>query len=106
MTFSQNADVSMFWWHSDYSGGLCLDSGIDTATVSVGYKPGKPDEGGSYTYLIPTVTPSAGSFVFPINSSNLANGDYTIRIVVYDKSTKPSPNYTEVKVLVHVQINP
>jgi hypothetical protein len=107
MTFSQNVDVSMFWKHSDDSGGLCLDSGINTAAtgVSVGYRPGKPDdEGGDYIYLIPTsLTEPGGSFGFPINSSNLANGDYTIRIVVYDKSTKPSPNYTEVKVLVHVQ---
>jgi hypothetical protein len=99
-TFSQ--DVTIFWSHSDYSGGLCLDSGINTATVSVGYKPGNPDGVGDYIYLIPTsLTESGGSAIFPVSTLN--NGDYTIRIVVYDKS--PSQNYTEVKVLVHVQKN-
>jgi len=91
----------VIWWlHSD---NLVVGSGINTATVSVGYK---LEPGGYYTYLIPTVSPSGGSFVFPINSSYLANGDYTIKITVYDKSETPSPNYAEVKALVHVQKNP
>jgi len=106
MTFRENVDVSMFWLHSDDSGGLCLDSGINTTTgVSVGYKPGEPDEGGDYIYLTTSLTEFGGSFGFPINSSSLANGNYTIKIIVYDKSETPSPNYTEVKVLVHVQKN-
>ena len=103
LTFSENADVSMFWWHSDNSGGVCcFDSGINTATASVGYKPGKPDEGGTYTYLVPTVNTSGGSFVFPIKTSNLADGDYTIKVSVCDKKS-PVPNCTEVTASVHVK---
>jgi len=102
VTFRENADVSMFWWHTDDSGGLCLDTGINTATVSVGYK---LEPGGYYTYLIPTVSPSGGSFVFPIKSSTLANGDYTIKVSVCDKKS-PTPNCAEVTALLHVQKSP
>jgi len=86
-------DVVIWWLHYDNSGG----TGIAISSVSVGYKPGKPNEGGTYTYLVPTVTTSDGSFVFPASSLNI-EGWYTIKIKVCDIAT----NCTETTATVYV----
>ena len=92
-------DETIYWWQSDDSGGLCLDSGIDKAT-------GKVEITGPNGYyenltLSATITEDWGQVVFP--ASRLANGDYTIKINVCDKKS-PSPNCAnEVTALVHVQ---
>ena len=77
-SFTNNVEMS--WLHYDNSGG----SGINLNTVLVGYKPGTPDEGGTYTYVIPTsLTASGGTFIFPASSLNI-QGWYTINIRVSD----------------------
>jgi hypothetical protein len=78
VTFNQ--DVTIFWSHSDNSGGLCLDSGIDKATGRFEYT----GPNGYYEDLTPsaTITESGGQVTFPV--SRLVIGEYTIKISVSD----------------------
>jgi hypothetical protein len=73
-------DVTIFWSHSDYSGGSCRDSGINKATGRVEIT-GPNDY---YEDLTPgaTIKEGSGQVVFPV--SRLVIGEYTIKISVSD----------------------
>jgi YD repeat-containing protein len=93
-------DVTIFWSHSDNSGGSCRDSGIDKATGRVEYT--GPN---GYEDLTPsaTITESGGQVIFPV--LRLVSGTYTIKIGVCDKKS-PSPNCAEVTATVYVKATP
>jgi hypothetical protein len=89
-------DVTIYWRHSDYSGGVCcFDSGIDANTGSFEYT----DPNGNSTNLTPsaTITESGGQVIFPV--SRLVDGKYTIKIGVCDKKL----NCAEVTATVYIK---
>jgi len=98
VTFTE--DVTMYWWHSDNSGGLCRDSGINTNKVKAEIKL-NPD-GPYYPLTLKSGDSSGGgSFDFPVSWFSLFGTSYTIRISVSDVVG----NTQTVTVTVYVQNN-